>query len=52
MFGPDLEHDPKKCVAVFRKDHAQPKTWRAMAIQPNPIALQTLAGESKPGANE
>jgi hypothetical protein len=21
-----LEHDPEKCVAVFRKDHAQTKT--------------------------
>jgi putative addiction module killer protein len=21
-----LEHDPEKCVAVFRKDHAQSKT--------------------------
>jgi hypothetical protein len=33
-----LEHDPEKCVAVFRKDHAQSKTWSAMAIQPDPIA--------------
>jgi hypothetical protein len=21
-----LEHDPEKCEAVFRKDHAQPKS--------------------------
>jgi hypothetical protein len=24
----NLEHDPEKCVAVFRKDHAQTKTFR------------------------
>jgi hypothetical protein len=27
-------------MPVFRKDHAQSKTWSAMAIQSNPIALQ------------
>jgi hypothetical protein len=26
-------------IPVFRKDHAQSKTWSAMAIQLNPIAL-------------
>jgi hypothetical protein len=34
-----LEHDPEKCVAVFRKDHAQTKSLSAMTIQPNLIAL-------------
>jgi hypothetical protein len=34
-----LEHDPEKCEAVFRKDHAQSKTKSAMAMQPHPIAL-------------
>src|SRR5579872_337056 len=34
-----LKHDPEKCVAVFRKDHAQSKTQSAMTIQPNLIAL-------------
>jgi hypothetical protein len=34
-----LEHDPEKCEAVFRKDHAQSKTSSAMTIQPNLIAL-------------
>jgi hypothetical protein len=24
--GAVLEHDPEKCAAVFRKDHAQSKT--------------------------
>jgi hypothetical protein len=23
---PGLKHDPEKCVAVFRKDHAQSKS--------------------------
>src|SRR5262249_3683547 len=34
-----LAHDPEKCEAVFRKDHAQTTIQSAMAIQPNPIAL-------------
>jgi hypothetical protein len=34
-----LERDPEKWIADFRKDHAQSKTWSAMVIQPNPIAL-------------
>jgi len=34
-----LERDPEKCVAVFRKDHAQSKSQSAMMIQPNLIAL-------------
>jgi hypothetical protein len=25
QIGGELEHDPEKCVAVFRKDHAQIK---------------------------
>jgi hypothetical protein len=33
------EHDPEKCVAVFRKDHAQLKTQSAMTIQPIHRAL-------------
>jgi hypothetical protein len=32
------EHDPEKCVAVLRKDHAQSKNQSAMRI-PNRIAL-------------
>src|SRR6267142_3953181 len=26
-FPMSLKHDPEKCIAVFRKDHAQTKTW-------------------------
>jgi hypothetical protein len=26
VISPALEHDPEKCAAVFRKDHAQSKT--------------------------
>jgi hypothetical protein len=37
-----LEHDPEKCEAVFRKEHAQTRIWSAMAIQPNAIALQLM----------
>lgn len=33
-----LEHDPEKCVAIFRKDHSD-KVLSAMAIHPHPIAL-------------
>jgi hypothetical protein len=33
------EHDPEKCEAVFRKDHAQTKSESAMTIRPNLIAL-------------
>jgi hypothetical protein len=33
------EHDPEKCEAVFRKDHAQSKSQNAMTIQPDLIAL-------------
>jgi hypothetical protein len=28
-----LEHDPKKCVAVFGKDHAQTRIQSGMPIQ-------------------
>src|SRR4051812_38538683 len=28
-----LEHDPEKCAAVFRKDHAPPTTWSGMTIR-------------------
>src|SRR5262249_6847752 len=34
-----LKHDPEKCEAVFRKDHAQTKTQSAMPIRSNLIAL-------------
>jgi len=34
-----LEHDPEKCAAVFRRDHAQTTTQSAMTIHPNLIAL-------------
>jgi hypothetical protein len=34
-----LEHDPEKCAAVFRKDHAQTTTESAMTIHPDLIAL-------------
>jgi hypothetical protein len=33
-------------VAVFRKDHAQSKTWHAMVIQPNPIPRLPIASRS------
>jgi hypothetical protein len=33
------EHDPEKCAAVFPKDHAQTKTYGAMTVHPNLIAL-------------
>jgi hypothetical protein len=32
-----------KCLAVFRKDHAQTRSWSAMMIQPDLIALQRQA---------
>jgi hypothetical protein len=35
----DPEHDPEKCEAVFRKDHAQTRSVSAMTIQPNLTAL-------------
>src|SRR5262249_52429093 len=28
-----LEHDPEKCEAVFRKDHAPTKSWSEMTIR-------------------
>jgi hypothetical protein len=34
-----LKHDPEKCAAVFRKDHAQSKSYSAMMIQADLIAL-------------
>ena len=34
-----LVHDPEKCEAVFRKDHAQSKSQSAMTIHPHLIAL-------------
>jgi hypothetical protein len=33
------QHDPEKCAAIFRKDHAQSKNQSAMTIRPNLIAL-------------
>ncbi|WP_456729599.1 hypothetical protein [Bradyrhizobium sp. USDA 3364] len=33
-----LEHDPGKCEAAFRKDHAQARSQSAMLIQTNRIA--------------
>jgi hypothetical protein len=33
-----LKHDPEKCVAVLRKDHAQTRSKNAKAIQPNAAA--------------
>jgi hypothetical protein len=42
-----LEHEPEKCVAVFRKDHAQLETWSAMAIRLDPIALQGVRIEQE-----
>jgi hypothetical protein len=36
------EHDPEKWTPVFprdKRDHAKSKTWSAMMIQPNLIAL-------------
>jgi hypothetical protein len=32
-------HDPEKCAAVFRKDHAQSKSESAMTNRSNLIAL-------------
>jgi hypothetical protein len=34
-----LKHDPKKCEAVFRKDHAQTKELKRDDDQPDLIAL-------------
>jgi hypothetical protein len=34
-----LAHDPEKCAAVFRKDHAQTKSESAMTIHLQIIAL-------------
>jgi hypothetical protein len=34
-----LEHDPEKCAAVFRKDHAQTTNQSVMMIHPKVIAL-------------
>jgi hypothetical protein len=34
-----LHHDPEKCEAIFRKDHAQTTTQSAMMIHPHLIAL-------------
>jgi hypothetical protein len=39
LFLETLEHDPEKCVAVFRKDHAQSKDQSAMLIHLIAIAL-------------
>jgi hypothetical protein len=33
-----LEHDPEKCAAVFRKNHAQSNGQSAMTIQADLIA--------------
>jgi hypothetical protein len=33
------EHDPEKCAAVFRKDHAQTKGQSGMTIRRKVIAL-------------
>jgi hypothetical protein len=35
-----LEHDPEKCEAVFRKDHAQTKGQSEMTIQRKVISLE------------
>jgi hypothetical protein len=37
--GGALKHDPEKCEAVFRKDHAQTVISDAMKIHPDLIAL-------------
>jgi len=34
-----LEHDPEKCAAVFRKDHAQAKSYSEMTIRRKVILL-------------
>jgi hypothetical protein len=34
-----LEHDPEKWVPVFRKDHAQTKSWSGMTIRRKFILL-------------
>jgi hypothetical protein len=34
-----LEHNPEKWMPVFRKDHAPPKSWSAVTIQPKAIAF-------------
>jgi hypothetical protein len=37
----DVEgNDPEKFESVFRKDHAQARIESAMAMEPNPVALQ------------
>ena len=46
-----VEHDPEKCEAVFRKDHAQTKSWlpltsaamtaSAIAVKPTSLATST-----------
>ena len=35
-----VEHDPEKCVAVFGKDHAPPKTQSEMTIRREVISFQ------------
>jgi hypothetical protein len=40
MLKQKLEHDPEKWTPVFRKDHAQTKTWSAMLIEPQLVPLQ------------
>jgi hypothetical protein len=37
-----MGHDPKKCPAVFRQDHAQTTTYSATTICSRSIALQNL----------
>src|SRR5580693_5251860 len=38
-FSSALEHDPEKWNPVFRKDHAQTKSWSGMPIEPQLIPL-------------
>jgi len=33
------EHDPEKWIPAFRKDHAQTRSWSAMTLHPEIIAL-------------
>jgi len=42
MIGLDLQHDPEKCMPVFRKDHASSKIYSAMAINTNPSRSSRL----------
>jgi hypothetical protein len=44
------EHDPEKCVAVFRRIMPQTKSQGAVAIQPNLTALRTGCSPSVSGA--